>query len=142
MKKMKRNSDFEDEPESPRKINLLPSDHGERWSEREINDLLEGIELGKSWVELAETIFRKPSAIKSKFGNIIIAKINNIDMAKILLSSGSPEPNRDPKNSISGVGGERPSDDRCSICSSLLGPRCIGCGNTLTVNISENDFFE
>jgi len=127
---MKRNSDFEDEPESPRKINLLPSDHGERWSEREINDLLEGIELGKSWIELADTIHRNPSAIKRKFGNIIIKRINNVDIARILLASGSPEPNRDPLNSISGVEGERPSDDRCSICSSLLGPRCHACGNT------------
>ena len=128
---MNDNNDFEEEPNKPAS-NLLPSDHGERWSEHEIKILLEGLINGKSWTKLAEIIHRKPSAIKSKFGNIIIEKINNIDMAKILLSSGSPEPNRDPKKSISGVGGERPSDDRCSICSSLLGPRCMGCGNTVT----------
>ena len=138
---MNDNNNFEEEPNKSTS-NLLPSDHGERWSEHEINILLKGLINGESWTKLAEKIHRKPSAIKSKFGNIIIAKINNADIAKILFSSGSPEPNRDPKNSISGAGGERPSDDRCSICSSLLGPRCIGCGNTLTVNISQNDFFE
>ena len=139
---MNDNNNFEQEPNKSAS-NLLPSDHGGRWSEHEINILLKGIINGESWTKLAEKIHRKPSAIESKFGNIIIAKINNRDLANIVLNaSGSPEPNRDPLNSISGVGGERPSDDRCSICSSLLGPRCIGCGNTLTVNISQNDFFE
>ena len=137
---MNDNNDFEEEPRKPG--NNSQSDHRERWSEHEINILLKGVELGKSWIELAETIHRKPTSIKLKFGNIVIERINNIDIAKILLASGSPEPNRDAKNSISGVGGERPSDDRCSICSSLLGPRCMGCGNTVTANVSQNDFFE
>ena len=131
MKIMKYNNDFEEEPERTAS-NLLPSDHGERWSENEINLLLEGLINEESWTKLAEKIHRKPSAIQRKFANLTVEKINNKDIASILIASGTADPNRDPKNSISGVDGERPSDDRCSICSQLLGPRCIGCGNTDT----------
>lgn len=122
--------------------NLLPSNHGERWSEREIIDLLDGVINGLSWDDLAKTIHRKPSSIRSKFANLIVERINNADLAQVLLSaSGSPPPNRNPKNSISGVNGERPSPDSCPVCSSLLGPRCNACGNTIIpVNISQNDF--
>ena len=79
---MNDNNNFEQEPNKSAS-NLLPSNHGERWSEHEINILLNGLINGESWTKLGEKIHRKPSAIKSKFGNIIIAKINTIDLAQI-----------------------------------------------------------
>ena len=115
--------------------NKLPLDHGKRWSQEEINDLLKGVINGYDWQQLAKRIHRKPSSIKSKFANIIIDKFDNIELAKILSASGSGEPPNNPKLVTPGIGippnkSGGKNERYCIQCKHPLGPRCECCGNT------------
>ena len=133
----------DDKPPNRRKDN-----RNRNWTEEDKRELIHMILNGHSWADIAVQLGRSEMAVMLEFaklfeeGKYISVKSPDSPSEDPKFKSGSPNPNRDPKNTISGVGGERPSDDRCSICSSLLGPRCMGCGNTVTVNVSRNDFFE
>ena len=122
--------------------NNVYANHGKKWDEESISILLQRILLGQTWKEISIIIQRKPDAIKRKYGNLIIERLDNRAIAKSLLSaSGSSEPPNDPKLVISGAGGESPSEN-CQKCGALLGPRCSSCGNTIkSINFSQNDFF-
>lgn len=131
-------------PEEETRKNQPPK-HGKKWSDSDIEYLLQSISNGVDWVQIADLLERKFNSIQQKFGNLVITGMDNVKLAESLLSStgGSPPPN-DPKNSISGVS-STPPDDRCTDCGHLLGLRCETCGNCLneghTVKTSSEDFF-
>jgi len=63
--------------------------HGKKWDEKSVSILLQSIILERTWNEIAEILQRKPGAVKSKYGNLIIDRLDNQALAKSLIESCS-----------------------------------------------------